>query len=61
MGKTNRDVSLLKELLSAKEMDKEIESLEPKELDDVLCSFIVEVKKEGGRRIRANNFKVFHF
>jgi len=46
LNKTNRDVSLLKELLRAKEHDKEIENLEGKELDEVLCAFIVEVKKK---------------
>jgi len=45
LSKTNRDVSLLKEFLRAKEVDKEIENLEAKELDAVLCAFIVEVKK----------------
>ena len=45
LSKTNRDVSLLKEFLRAKEVYKEIENLEAKELDEVLCAFIVEVKK----------------
>ena len=45
LSKTIRDVSLLKEFLRAKEVDKEIENLEAKELDEVLCAFIVEVKK----------------
>jgi len=48
LSKTNRDVSLLKEFLRAKEVDKEIENLETKELDEVLCAFIVEVKKNYG-------------
>ena len=48
LGKTNRDVSLLKEFLRAKEVDKEIENLEAKELDEVLCAFIVKVKKKDG-------------
>ena len=48
LSKTNRDVSLLKEYLRAKEVDKEIENLEAKELDEVLCAFIVEVKKKDG-------------
>ena len=60
LSKTNRDVSLLKEFLRAKEVDNEIENLEAKELDEVLCAFIVEVKKNG-RRIRANNIEVVHF
>ena len=58
LSKTNRDVSLLKEFLRAKEVDKEIENLEAKELDEVLCAFIVDVKKKGRRRIRANNIEV---
>ena len=48
LSKTNRDVSLLNEFLRAKEVDKEIENLEAKELDEVLCAFIVEVKKKDG-------------
>ena len=48
LGKTNRDVSLLKELLRAKEVDNEIENLEAKELNEVLCAFIVDVKKKDG-------------
>ena len=46
LSKTIRDVSLLKEFLRAKEVDKEIENLEAKEHDEVLCAFIVEVKKK---------------
>ena len=46
LSKTNRDVSLLKEFLIAKEVDREIKNLEAKELDEVLCAFIVEVKKK---------------
>ena len=66
LTKTNRDVSLLKEFLRAKEVDKEIENLEAKELDEVLCAFIVEVQKKRQtnkrrRRIRANNIEVVHF
>ena len=45
LSKTNRVVSLLKEFLRAKEVDREIENLEAKELDEVLCAFVVEVKK----------------
>ena len=45
LSKTNRDVSLLKEFLRAKEVDKEIENLEAKKLDEVLCAFLEEVKK----------------
>ena len=48
MSKTNWNVSLLKEFLRAKEVDKEIENLEAKELDEVQCAFIMEVKKKDG-------------
>ena len=48
LSKSNRNVSLLKEFLRAKEVDKEIENLEAKELDEVLCTFIVDVKKKDG-------------
>jgi len=43
LSETNRDVSLLKEFVRAKEVHKEIENLEVKELHEVLCAFIVEV------------------
>ena len=46
LRKTNRDVSLLKEFLRAKEIDKELENIEAKVLDDILYTFIVEVKKK---------------
>ena len=50
LSETNRDVSLLKEFVRAKEVHKEIENLEVKELHEVLCAFIVEVwKKDGGK------------
>ena len=45
LSKTNSDVALLKEFLRTKEIDKEMENLEAKELDQVLCAFIVSVKK----------------
>ena len=48
LSKTKRDVSLLKEFLRAKEIDKELENIEAKVLDEILCTFIVEVKKKDG-------------
>ena len=41
-SKTNRDVALFKVFLRKKEIDKEIKNLEAKELDEVLCAYIVE-------------------
>ena len=61
LSKTNRDVSVLKEFLRAKEIDKELENIEAKVLDEILCMFIVEVKKKGRRRIRTNNIKIIYF
>ena len=61
LSKTNRDVSLLKEFLRAKEIDKELKNIEAKVLDEILCTFIVEVKKKGRRRIRTNNIKIVYF
>ena len=59
LSKTNRDVSLLKEFLRAKEVDKEIENLEAKELDEVLCAFIVEVKKKDGGEYEPTTLRSF--
>jgi len=58
LSKTNRDVSLLKEFLRAKEVDKEIENLEAKELLHLSWKF---KKKKRRKRIRANNIEVVHF
>ena len=41
-------MSLLKSYQTAKEVDNEIENLEAKELNEVLCAFIVDVKKKDG-------------
>ena len=59
LSKTNRDVSLLKEFLRAKEVYKEIENLEAKELDEVLCAFIVEVKKKDGGEYEPTTLRSF--
>ena len=59
LSKTIRDVSLLKEFLRAKEVDKEIENLEAKELDEVLCAFIVEVKKKDGGEYEPTTLRSF--
>ena len=57
LSKTNRDVSLLNEFLRAKEVDKEIDNLEAKELDEVLCAFIVGVKKKDGGEYEPTTLK----
>jgi len=58
-SKTNRNVSSLKEFLRAKEFDKEIENLEAKELDEVLCAFIVEIKKKDGGEYEPTTLRSF--
>ena len=60
LSETKRDVSLLKEFLRAKQIDKGLENIEAKVLDEILCTFIVEVKKKGRRRIRTNNIKIVY-
>ena len=51
LSKTKRDVSLLKEFIRMKGKDEEFENIEPRELDQILCAFILAVKKKGRRRI----------
>jgi len=57
LSKTNRHVSLLKEFLKAKEVDKE--NLKAKEIDEVLCAFIVEVKKKAGGEYKPTTLRSF--
>ena len=45
LSKTKRDVSLLKEFMRMKGKDEEFENIEPRELDEILCAFILAVKK----------------
>ena len=59
LSKTNRDVSLLKEFLRAKEIDKELENIEAKVLDEILCTFIVEVKKKDGGEYEPTTLRSF--
>ena len=46
LSKTKRDVSLLKEFMRMKGKDEEFENIEPRELDKILCTFILAVKKK---------------
>ena len=46
LSKTKRDVSLLKEFMRMKGKDEEFENIEPRELDEILCAFILAVKKK---------------
>ena len=59
LSKTNRDVSLLKEFLRAKEIDEELENIEAKVLDEILCTFIVEVKKKDGGECEPTTLRSF--
>ena len=51
LSKTKRDVSLRKEFIRMKGKDKKFENIEARELDQILCAFILAVKKKGRRRI----------
>ena len=46
LNKPKRDVSLLKEFMRMKGKDEEFENIELRELDDILCAFILAVKKK---------------
>ena len=59
LSKTNRDVALLKEFLRTKEIVKEMENLEAKELDEVLCAFLVSVKKKDGGEYEPTTLRSF--
>jgi site-specific recombinase XerD len=48
LGKTMRDLALLKEFLKAKQVDKDVENIEPSELNELVSAFLVEVKKKDG-------------
>ena len=59
LSKTNRDVSLVKKILRAKEKDKELENIEVKVLDEILCTFIVEVKKKDEGECKPTKLRSF--
>ena len=46
LSKTKRDVSFLKEFIRMNGRDEEFEKIEPRELDQILCAFILAVKKK---------------
>jgi hypothetical protein len=45
LSKTTRDLALLKEFLKARQVDKDVENIEPSELNELVSVFLVEVKK----------------
>ena len=51
LSKTKRDVSLLKEFMRMKGKDEEFENIEPRELDEILCAFILAVQKRTEKSI----------
>ena len=46
LSKTKRDVSLLKEFMRMKGKNEEFENVEPREVEEILCTFILAVKKQ---------------
>ena len=53
--KTKRDVSFLKEFIRIKGKDEEFENIEPRELDQILCAFILAVKKRTEKNMNQYN------
>ena len=52
MSKTKRNDLLLKEFMkTVKGKDEEFENIDPRDLDEILCAFILAVKKKGRTRI----------
>ena len=59
LSKSNRDISLLKKLLRAKEIDKELENIEAKVFSEILCTFIVKVKKKDAGEYEPTTLRSF--
>ena len=57
--KIKRVVSLLKEFMRMKGKDEEFENIEPRELDEILCAFILAVKKKDGEEYEPTTLRSF--
>ena len=49
LSKTKRDLALFQEYLKARQVEKEVETIEPTELNELVSAFLVEVKKKDGQ------------
>ena len=62
LSKTKRDVSLLKEFIRMKGKDKKFENIEARELEQILCAFILaEKKKKDGEEYEPATLRWFVF
>ena len=59
LSKTKRDVSLLQEFMRMKGKGEEFENIEPRELDEILCAFILAVKKKDGEEYEPTTLRSF--
>ena len=59
LSKTKRDLSLLKEFIRMKGKEEELENIEPKELDQIQCAFILSVKKKDGEEYEPTTLRSF--
>jgi len=59
LSKIKRDVSLLKEFMRIKGKDEEFENIEPRELHEILCAFILAVKKKDGDEYEPTTLRSF--
>jgi hypothetical protein len=48
LSKTKRDLALLQEFLKTKQVQEDVENIEPTDLNELLSAFLVEVKKKDG-------------
>ena len=59
LSKTKRDVSLLKKIMRMKRKHEEFENIKPRELDQILCAFILTVKKKDGEEYEPTTLRSF--
>ena len=59
LSKTRRDLALLTEFLKSKQLDKKVEDIEPTHLNELLCAFLVEVKKKDGEEYEPTTLRSF--
>ena len=59
LNKTKRDVSLLKEVMRMNGKEEEFENIEPRGLDEILCAFILAVKKKDGEEYEPTTLRSF--
>lgn len=59
LSKTTRDLALFQEFLKAKQVDKNVETIEPSELNELVSAFIVEVKKKDGQDYEPTTLRSF--